>query len=94
MIVQVFTDEGLKKLLKETGFILNVDYPTKDVKVHRTGCPYANPDNPRGVKPSSKALNRTGEFWYSKNRHEILQKAEEVANTRKFNVTFCAICNP
>jgi hypothetical protein len=94
MLIQITTDEKLRKLLRETGFLLNVDYPTRDVKVHRTSCSYADPDNPVGVKPSSKTLNKTGEFWYSENRKEILQKAEELANIRKFNMTFCAICNP
>jgi hypothetical protein len=94
MIVQVLTDEELKKLLEETGFIINVDYPTKDVKVHRISCPRVNPDKPGGAKPSSKTLNKTGKFWYSENHNEILQKAKEVANTRKFKVALCIICNP
>jgi hypothetical protein len=94
MLIQITTDEKLKKLLRETGFVLNVDYPTRDAKLHRTYCSHANPDNPTGIQPSRKTLNKTGEFWYSEDREEILQKAEELAGIGKLNVTFCAKCNP
>jgi hypothetical protein len=94
MLIQITTDEKLKKLFSESGFILNVDYPTRDVKLHRTKCQYANPDNARGMKPSSKASNQTGEFWYSKNRTELVQKADEFRRKRKFRFAFCSECNP
>ncbi len=94
MLIQVATDEKLKKLLGEGGFILNVDYPTRDTKLHRISCPHANPDNPVGIHPSSKTLNKTGEFWYSENRDEILQKARDLTSIMKSHLTCCVRCNP
>jgi hypothetical protein len=94
MAIQIFTDEELKKFLSESGFILNVDYLTRDVKLHRIKCQYVNPDSARGMKPSSKTSNQTGEFWYSKNRTELVQKADEFRRKRKFGFALCSECNP
>ena len=94
MLTEITRDEQLKKLLSTTGCLVNVDYPTKDVKLHRIDCKYCNPSSSVGVKPSSKRLNNTGEFWYSNNRNEANSKAEEVASKRGYNYSLCAICNP
>ena len=88
------SDEQLRNLLLTPGFLVNVDYPTKDVKLHRIDCKYCDPSSPIGVKPSSKRLNRTGEFWFSDNRSEANSKAEEIAGIRGYNYSPCAICDP
>jgi hypothetical protein len=94
MTVQIFTDEELKKLLRETGFVLNVDYPTKDIIVHRTSCKHVNPVNPNGIRPSSKSSNNTGEFWYSNSREDILRKVREISQARRLKLRFCRVCDP
>jgi len=94
MAIQVSTNEELKNLLGKTGFILSVDYATKDATVHRTGCPHVNPDSPKGIHPSYKTSNKTGEFWYSDHREGTLQKVKEIERTRKLKLRFCAVCNP
>jgi hypothetical protein len=94
MTVKISTDEELKNLLRETGFILNVDYPTKDVIVHRTSCKHVNPDNPKGIQPSNKTSNNTGEFWYSNSREDILRKVREISQARKLKLRFCSVCDP
>jgi hypothetical protein len=94
MAVQVNTDKQLKKLLGKRGFILKVDYPTKDAIVHRTSCPNVNPDNPKGIHPSIKTSTKTGEFWYSDSREETLKKVREIVRTKKLRLRFCAVCCP
>lgn len=94
MLTEISNDEKLKKLLPVTGFLVNVDYPTKDVKLHRIDCKYCDPSSSVGVKPSSKRLNKTGEFWYSDNRDEANSKAEEIASKKGYSYSLCAICNP
>jgi hypothetical protein len=94
LLTEITTDEHLEKLLPTTGFLVNVDYPTRDVKLHKIHCKYCNPSSSIGVKPSSKRLNKTGEFWYSNNRNEANSKAEEISSKRGYNYSLCAICNP
>ena len=94
MLTEITSDEQLKKLLSTEGFLVNVDYPTRDVKLHRIDCKYCDPNNSVGVKPSKKRLNKTGEFWYSNNRDEANSKAEEIACKRGYYYSLCAVCNP
>jgi ribosomal protein L40E len=94
-LIEVLDDEHLKKkLFSNSGFLVNVDYPTKDVKLHRIHCRHCNPENPVAVKPSSKRQNKTGEFWYSDNRQEANSKATEIATKRGYKYAVCAHCNP
>ena len=94
LLTEISNDEQLKKLLSATGFLVNVDYPTKDVKLHRIDCKYFDPSSSIGVKPTSKRLSNTGEFWYSDNRNEANSKAEEVAGKRGYYYSLCVVCNP
>lgn len=94
MLTEITSDQQLEKLLSTKGFLVNVDYPTKDVKLHRIDCMYCDPRGAVGVKPSSKRLNRTGEFWFSDNRNEARSKAEEIASQRGCSYSLCANCNP
>ena len=93
-VIEVINDEQLKSLNGTRGFLINADYPTKDVKIHCVNCKFCNPSNLQGVKPSSKKSSSTGEFWYSVYYDETLRKAEEISKTRKYNITFCKNCLP
>jgi hypothetical protein len=94
IMIQVFSDDELRKLLKETGYILNIDFPTRTATIHETACQHADPDAPSGVKPSRKVKKKTGEFWYSKSQDELLQKMEESPTVRRYRIIHCAVCNP
>jgi hypothetical protein len=94
LLTKIISDDQLKKLLSTSGFLVNIDYPTRDVKLHRIYCKYCNPGLSIGVKPSSKVLNKTGEFWYSKKRDEADSKAEEIARGKGYKYSLCAVCNP
>jgi hypothetical protein len=94
MAIQVSTDKELKSLLRKAGFILSINYSTNAAIVHRTSCPHVNPDNPKGIQPSSKTSNNTGEFWYSDSREGTLKKVRDIGRTRKLRLRFCGVCNP
>ena len=94
LLTEVLDDEHLKKLLPNSGFLLNIDYPTKNVKLHRITCNNCNPKNSAGVKPSSKRRNKTGEFWYSDNHHEAYSKAVEISKKRGYKYSSCLRCKP
>jgi len=94
MLIEVNSDEQLVTLLDSPGFLLNVNYEIRDVKMHRISCKYCDPRRKVGVKPSSKRLNKTGEFWYSYNRNEVNSKATEIAETRGYTYRLCAFCKP
>jgi hypothetical protein len=90
LLIEVVEDKQLKSLLFSDGFLINVDFPTRDVKLHNVKCKYCNPDSPAGAKPSSKKPNDTGEFWYSDSREEANSKATEIATKRGYNYSVCA----
>jgi len=94
LLIEVFNDEQLKELILNRGFLLNVDYPTRDVKLHKITCSNCNPKSSIGVKPSSKRQNKTGEFWYSVNRQEAISKAIEISKKRGYRYSFCLKCKP
>jgi hypothetical protein len=94
LLIEVTSDEQLIALLASPGFLLNVDYPTRNVKLHSIRCKYCDPRRKIGVKPSSKSLNKTGEFWYSASYKEAASKAIEIAETRGYKYQICPLCNP
>jgi hypothetical protein len=94
LLIDVVDNEHLKNLISENGFLLKIDYPTKNIKLHKTTCVNCNPDNPASVKPSSKRQNKTGEFWYSANRQEANSKALEISERRGYKYSFCLRCKP
>jgi len=93
-LIEVFDDEHLRRLISNSGFLLNVDYPTKNVKLHRIACVVCNPNNSIAVKPSSKKQNKTGEFWYSDNRQEAYFKAVEFSKRSGYRYSLCLSCKP
>jgi hypothetical protein len=93
-LIEVFDDEHLRRLISNSGFLLNVDYPTKNVKLHRIACLICNPNSAIAVKPSSKKHNKTGEFWYSDSRQEADSKAVEFSKRSGYRYSFCLSCKP
>ena len=94
LLIEVLDNRHLSRLISNGGFLLNVDYPTNSVKLHKISCMYCNPDNSVSVKPSSKRQNKTGELWYSENRQEANSKAIEISKKRGYQYTTCSHCNP
>jgi hypothetical protein len=94
LLIEVFDDEHLKSLISNGGLLLNIDYPTRNVKLHRIRCIHCNPDNHVAVKPSSKRRNKTGEVWVSDKREEAVSKAIEVSKKRGYRYSFCLTCQP
>ena len=94
MLIEITGDGELKRLLGiEYGFLLNVDYPTKIVRVHKIGCRFCDPESAVGMKPSSKKENESGEFWFSNTSKQIFEKAEEFT-AKGYTSTYCKVCKP
>ena len=81
------------KLYTEGGYLVAVDYPKNEVKLHTIDCMLADPISSIGLKPSKAKENKTGEFWYSKEKKETTSKAEEIANSKGYTYIVCPICN-
>jgi hypothetical protein len=92
-VTEIVSDEQLIKLYTEGGFLVAVDYPKSEIKLHTIDCMLADPISNIGVKPTKSKENNTGEFWYSLNRGEAVKKAEEIAKSKGFNYLVCPICN-
>ena len=93
MLTEIVSDEQLINLYTEDGYLVAVDYPKNEVKLHTIDCMLADPISSVGVKPSKARDNKTGEFWYSKNRNEANLKAEEIAKKKAYTYVVCPICN-
>ena len=94
MLTEIVTDEQLIKLYTTSGYLVAVDYPKKEVKLHTVDCMLADPISSVGVKPSKARENKTGEFWFSESRDEANSKAEEIAQKKGINYSVCPICSP
>ena len=93
MLTEIVSDEQLINLYTEDGYLVAVDYPKSEVKLHTIDCMLADPISSVGVKPSKVKENKTGEFWYSKNRSEANLKAAEIAKNKGCTYIVCPICN-
>ena len=93
MLTEILTDEQLIKLYTEGGYLVAVDYPKNEIKLHTIDCMLADPISSVGVKPSKARADKTGEFWYSEKRSEAVSKAEEIAENRGYTYLVCPICN-
>ena len=87
------TDEQLIKLYTEGGYLIAVDYPKNEIKLHTIDCMLADPISSVGVKPSKARADKTGEFWYAEKRSEAVSKAEEIAENKSYTYLVCPICN-
>ena len=93
MLTEIVTDEQLIRLYTTPGYLVAVDYPKEEVKLHTVDCMLADPISSVGVKPSKERENKTGEFWFSESRNEANSKAEEIARKRRYTYSVCPICN-
>jgi hypothetical protein len=93
LLTEIVSDEQLINLYTEGGYLVAVDYQKNEVKLHTIDCMLADPISSVGVKPSKAKENKTGEFWYSKNRSEANSKAEEIAKKKAYTYIVCPICN-
>jgi hypothetical protein len=91
-LIEIITDKQLIDLYTTPGFLVAVDYPKKEVKLHTVDCMLADPISSVGVKPSKARENRTGEFWFSESRAEANSKGEEIAK-KEYKYIVCPICN-
>ena len=93
MLTEIVSDEQLIKLYTESGYLVAVDNPKMEVKLHTIDCMLADPISTIGVKPSRAKANKTGEFWYSKEHSEVILKAEEIAKKKCYTNLVCPICD-
>ena len=93
MLTEIVDDDQLIKLYNEGGYLVAVDYPKNEIKLHTIDCMLADPISTVGVKPSKAKANKTGEFWYTKERDEANSKAEEIAKNKGYTYIVCPICN-
>ncbi|MCW4016500.1 MAG: hypothetical protein NWF06_09035 [Candidatus Bathyarchaeota archaeon] len=93
MLTKIVSDEQLIKLYTEDGYLVAVDYPKNEIKLHTIDCMLADPISSIGVKPTKANQTNTGEFWYSKDRSEANSKAEEIAKQKGYTYLICPICD-
>jgi hypothetical protein len=77
----------------QRGFLVNIDFPTKVVRVHRINCRHCNPKSTICVRPLSKMLNKTGDIWYADNRQEAIVKAL-LSLKKGYRYSECHVCKP
>ena len=82
MLTEIVSDDQLIKFYTEGGYLVAVDYPKNEVKLHTVDCMLADPISSVGVKPTKATKTKTGEFWYSKERSEADAKAKEIAEQK------------
>ena len=93
MLVEITNDKQLIDLYTEGGYLVAVNFPKEEIKLHTVDCMLADPISSVGVKPTKARESKTGEFWYSKERDEINSKAEEIAKEKSYRYIICPICN-
>ena len=92
-MTEILTDQQLIDLYTTPGYLVAVNYPKKEVKLHTIDCMLADPISSVGVKPSKARAQKTGEFWVSESREEANSKAEEIAKKKQYTYIICPICN-
>lgn len=93
MLTEIVTDKQLIDLYTTPGYLVAVDYPKKEVKLHTIDCMLADPISSVGVKPSKAQENNTGEFWVSESRDEAVSKAKMIAKNKGYTYMVCRICD-
>ena len=94
MLIEITGDEELKRLLGiDEGFLLNANFSTNLLTIHKIKCKFCNPENDASVKPSSKKENKSGELWFSNKYNQIFSKVKEF-NQKRFTISLCKVCNP
>ncbi len=93
LLTEITSNEQLIELYTKGGFLIAVDYPKKQLKLHTIDCMLADPISSVGVKPSKSKASKTGEFWYSKDRNKAVSKAKEIAGKKGYTYLVCPICD-
>jgi hypothetical protein len=93
MLTEIMTDKQLIDLYTSNGYIVYVDYPKKEVKLHTVDCMLADPISKVGIKPSKARENNIGEVWFSGSREEVIVKGNEIAKEKRYNYIVCPICD-
>ena len=93
-MIEITGDKELKRLIGiDNGFLLSVNFLTKNQIIHRINCKFCDPENDSGIKPSNKIQDKSGEVWFSNKHNQILVKAEEF-NIKGHTFSLCKICIP
>jgi len=92
-LTEVVSDQQLIDLYNTGGYLVAVDYTKGEVTLHTVDCMLADPISTVGVKPSKAKADNSGEFWFSENRNEAEQKAQEIAGDKDYKYSVCPICN-
>jgi hypothetical protein len=93
LLTEITDDKQLIDLYTKGGYLIAVDFPKEEIKLHTIDCMLADPISSVGVKPTKVRESNTGEFWYSKEQGEINSKAEEIAKEKCYKYIICPICN-
>ncbi|MBT8171838.1 hypothetical protein KJN74_03085 [Candidatus Bathyarchaeota archaeon] len=92
-MTEIISDEQLIELYTKGGYLVAVDYPKKEIKLHTIDCMLADPISSVGVKPTKAKKTNNGEFWYSTERNEASLKAEEITKKNSYTFIICPICD-
>ena len=79
MLRRICSDEELSATRISEGFVINMDYVTKTVVLHRASCPYCDVKRIMGMRPTSKTERGDGEYWFSENEDEATKKCQLLA---------------
>jgi hypothetical protein len=93
LLTEILSDQQLIDLYNEGGYLISVDYPKQEIKFHTIDCMLADPISTVGVKPSKAKESQCGEVWYSKERDEVLDKADKIVKEEGYTLEICAICD-
>ena len=93
MLTEIMTDKQLIDLYTSNGYIVYVDYPKNEVKLHTVDCMLADPISKVGIKPSKARENNTGEVWFSDSCEEVIVKGKEIAEEKGYTYVVCPICD-
>jgi len=93
MLTEIMTDKQLIDLYTSNGYLVYVDYPKNEVKLHTVDCMLADPISKVGIKPSKARENNTGEVWFSDSREEVIVKGNEIAEEKGYTYVVCPICD-
>jgi hypothetical protein len=88
LLTEIISDDQLKKLPSTSGFLVNIDYPTRDVKLHRIDCKYCNPGLSIGIKPSARYLTKPENSGIQKNAIKLIQKQKRSLAEKDTSIHF------
>ncbi|MGD2066711.1 MAG: hypothetical protein PVI43_06050 [Candidatus Bathyarchaeota archaeon] len=93
MLTEIMTDQQLIDLYTSNGYLVSVDCPKKEVKLHTVDCMLADPISRVGIKPSKMRESNTGEVWFSDSREEVIAKGKKIAKNKGYTYIVCPICD-